>query len=494
MVDKFIYNFDNGKGISGLSLDLVRPHVERINAGSSPPLGLFAIGTFQVNTAPVRLIDLRLHPLAGSELQNQLTGQVTGISIQSTAEIIPALRVAEAAKASGKLVVLGGPTVTLNSEWFLQQPMVDVVIPGAGERSMAELLQDSKNSRQPRGLYMSSQPNQPTVPNDIYTQLAANDPQLLARYLRGDTYRWGKTDITEAHMLSSIGCPFGCDYCTPSRAWNQKVHYPTTPEKFVNDIILTSQLRGPNLPINMINIRDENFVINPKRAEEILRLILRAKKDGRLPRQLSFRFKARFESLTPRFLDLCQEAGVVQISGGIENPTDLGLKQIGRHGKSSGHQELFETFRLMLQRGIGVHALLIWGGPNETTSMLKQYVEFGHHLAESFPLSPDAEPQKSVTIFMNFWTPHPVNGKYPLTPPDQWRLLENDPRVFDHVTPVGMSPLLKIDDFVKAYDSFVEVTQSGRFNPPIPAAFIQAARSSKSHLNNLPEYQELAYE
>lgn len=118
---------------------LVRPYqgaMPELAGINMQPLGISYIG------AALRAEghDVQLEIMQSKDVYPDFTGaDVVGISC-NTVQFKSGLKIAKAAKALGKTVVIGGPHPTTNPEEALQSGYVDYVIRAEGEITIVELL------------------------------------------------------------------------------------------------------------------------------------------------------------------------------------------------------------------------------------------------------------------------------------------------------------------------------------------------------------------
>lgn len=470
---------------------LVRPHVDTIATSAAVPLGLYSVGFAAREELRsgivVGVCDLRLHRLERSQLLAVLEdNDLVGISVSSTVEIIPALEIAWVAKQLGKKVVVGGMMATLNPDWFLRHPVVDYVVRESGEQALSDLVRMMRGEQRWEAVcnlswvdragvirHNNCTSSQPTIRNDAHVFLGDKYPDVYQEYLDRETYRWGETDLcmVEASLLSSVGCSLGCEYCTPAAAWGRRQHQ-MPPDVFVRDVVAIS-----GLGVNLLNIRDEHFLLDPRRGLAVLESIAEAKSRGRMPGDTFLRYKARFENLTPEVLRASRRAGVCQVSVGIESPDSRTLKLLGRRGRHLSAEQVCGCLDRVLEHGIGVHALIILASPGETCEYLDGVIRFVEELGRRYTFEPKHVGFDKLTLFISFWTPHPRGGRFPLPSPDLWQLREDDLSYFTHITLVGLSPHITALQFAERYEVIVQASQSRRWNDPIPAASLEKMRA-----------------
>lgn len=134
------------------------------------------------------------------------------------------LRLAQAAKAFGSTVVVGGPDPTREPAIYLAEPGVDVVVHHEGEETLVELLgalgrdeSGTVNLNAIRGLAfrghdgeMIITPPRPYISNLDNLPLPARDLIDMDKYL--DVWR-DENGYASLSISVSRGCPYGCEWC-----------------------------------------------------------------------------------------------------------------------------------------------------------------------------------------------------------------------------------------------------------------------------------------
>lgn len=142
-----------------------------------------------------------------------------------------ALELAQMAHKAGCVVLLGGPDPTKDPHSYLAEPQVDVVIHHEGEQTLVALLNLFDAGRlTPAALQEEEgvayrvdgqiKVNQPRPPIEDLDSLPmpARDLIDVDRYLS----QWKETNgYTSLNIVTSRGCPYGCEWCRDAVHGNQ---------------------------------------------------------------------------------------------------------------------------------------------------------------------------------------------------------------------------------------------------------------------------------
>jgi anaerobic magnesium-protoporphyrin IX monomethyl ester cyclase len=284
---------------------------------------------------------------------------ITTMSLQSVEQVSNLLQGIRQKGFMGKIVV-GGHGASMLPLPILQSG-ADVVVYGEGEETFRELLQSSI-SEKIQGIYFLKDGNlQKTPPRNLVDieKLKAPARNLCPKVEDG------------IYLLeTSRGCPHSCSFCETSRffscTWRGK-----SPQKVVKEI------EGiVNNDAVAIQIADDNFTANPKRAIEICHLL----KGKPLP--LFFMYSARTDDLlkTPTFIQALAQAHFLRATIGVETLVPEIAKSIGKPISFRQHKRAFDNLR---KEGIFTVASFIVGLPHETEAMRAGYVDWAVQLSDS---------------------------------------------------------------------------------------------------------------
>ena len=188
--------------------------------------------------------------------------------------------------------------------------------------------------------------------------------------------KWITTPKDALYLLeTSRGCPHRCRFCETS-SFFRSTWRSRSPEKVVKDIE-TLVDRGALI----IQITDDNFTANPKRAIKICNEL----ENRNLP--LFFVFSARSDDLlsNPELIPSLAKANFLRAAIGVETPDEKISQQIGKGISLEQHKLAFDGLR---KAGIYTVASFIVGLPEETEQTRKNYVNIACELADSATFVP----------------------------------------------------------------------------------------------------------
>jgi radical SAM superfamily enzyme YgiQ (UPF0313 family) len=426
-------------------------------------------------------------------------------------QIARAYDLADAFRARGRKVVLGGPWVSLApKERSLEH--ADAIIIGEAEDQWARCLEDLAAGRS-QGAYragdfvhlggrtlarpklveassLTSRPpyghpqadavtNGPHRKNglaargvaaqhhtDVFSKIDYRDLQLI---------RWDKWKTSPAYrvyfhwpLMFSRGCPHPCSYCAV-QAFYERSYRTRSVDAVIENVRRIKALGGKNLLF-----LDDNPVADVDAAKELFRRLI--------PEKIKWSSQCTIEiARDAELLDLAARSGCVALSIGLESneePVLDGMKK--RFNRPSRYADDLAALR---SRGIQVIALMMLGMDGQTASVFESTLRFlvDHKVS-----------------LVKLFTPAP----YPGTPfydemKAEGRILSDDWGRYDYgsllVSPKGMTSSELRDGFDHAYKKFYELRTIAKRMLPVPkanriehAAYVVANLKTWSFLRKTP--------
>src|SRR5437660_10022322 len=292
-----------------------------------PHLWMFLLKTLTPAEHEVLLIDGNARPMDEQQLVRFIRKEkidLVGIGAM-TRMIARAYRMADAIRAAGVPVVMGGPHVTELPDEALGRDggaqHADAVALGEADETWPLIVADAERGEL-KDIYKpvdetgkerkpTLQPY-PTIPWETFN-LEQFDmmPKVVRPFLKKYGSGWGSL-----HMIpieSGRGCPYGCEFCTVTGFFGDSIRFRTN-ESIVDELLLLKARARSEKGQMAVFFIDDNFAINLKRTKSLLRDIIAAKAQVHWVAQISANL-LRDEEL----LDLMQEAGCKWVFIGMES-------------------------------------------------------------------------------------------------------------------------------------------------------------------------------
>src|SRR5437762_28487 len=346
-----------------------------------PHLWMFLLKALTQPSHEVVLIDGNAKPMSDQELVRFIKDQEIGmVGIGSmTRMVAKAYRVADAIRAAGVPVVMGGPHVTELPDEALGKDggprHADAVALGEADETWPKIVEDAARGEL-KEIYEhvdaagkeqkpSLQPY-PVIPCDTIDLDQFNFvPKIVRRFT--ERYGTGVSYFNTIPLESGRGCPYGCEFCTVTGFFGDSIRFRSN-ESVVNELLLLKRRAEKDRGKITIFFIDDNFAINIKRTKSLLRDIITA--NAQLPwiAQISANL-LRDEEL----VDLMQESGCKWVFIGMESIDPLNLAGVNKSFNKPG--EYAAVLNRLAQRNIYAITSFIFGLDNDTPGVAERTLE-----------------------------------------------------------------------------------------------------------------------
>jgi radical SAM superfamily enzyme YgiQ (UPF0313 family) len=347
-----------------------------------PHLWMFLLQSLTPVEHEVLLVDGNTKSMSEEELASFVLEQGVGlVGIGSMTRMISkAYRVADAIRAVGVPVVMGGPHVTEVPDEALGRNggprHADAIALGEADQTWALIVQDAANGC----LKEVYQPAVDAKGNDIKPTLQPYPaipwesidldqfnivPKIMRSWLSKVGPGWGTFRIIP--IESGRGCPYGCEFCTVTGFFGDSIRFRTN-ESIVDELVrLKARAKSESGQIAIFFV-DDNFAINIKRTKSLLRDIISA--EAQLPwiAQISANL-LRDEEL----IDLIAEAGCRMVFIGMESVDPVNLADVNKSFNKPG--EYAAVLKRLERRDIYAVTSFIFGMDNDTPGVAERTLE-----------------------------------------------------------------------------------------------------------------------
>lgn len=259
-------------------------------------------------------------------------------------------------------IVLGGPEITTDNAWVLEQPAVDAFAIGEGEQTFAELLAwlAAGHRGEPEIAGLATRIGGRTVLGLPRTPLPAIDA-ISSPYLDGIL---DAADSESLLLETSRGCVFNCKFCYYPKAYDKQ--YFLSPELVLANLA-HARARGAR----------EVFLLDPTLNQRpdfagFVALLQRGNPD----RTLEFHGELRGEGLTPKIARAMREAGFAEVEIGLQS-IDPGTQEL--MDRRNNLRAFEQGVRALRDEGIRTKVDLIVGLPGDNVDTIRHGM---HWLAE----------------------------------------------------------------------------------------------------------------
>lgn len=343
-----------------------------------PHLWMFLLQSLTPAEHEVLLIDGNTQPMSDPELVEFARKSEIGlVGIGAmTRMIAKAYRVADALRAAGIKVVMGGPHVTecpdeaLGRDGGLRH--ADAIALGEADDTWPKIVADAaagklKEVYTPTDLFGQEQKptlqEYPAIPWQSLDMAQFNRiPKFFRPIMRHFQYRWETFHIIP--IESGRGCPYGCEFCTVTGFFGDSIRFRTN-QSIVDEMLrLKERARASSGQVAVFFV-DDNFAINVKRTKSLLRDIIAAGAQLNWVGQISANL-LRDEEL----IDLIAESGGKWIFIGMESLDPVNLASVKKSFNKPG--EYSKVLESLARRNVYAITSFIFGLDHDTPGVAER--------------------------------------------------------------------------------------------------------------------------
>lgn len=369
---------------------LVHPAPKIWTRAALVPLGLAYIAAYLEKNGfdDIQVVDYNVEPKARLP-----KADIVGITA-TTPLIKSAWKIAKRAKQMGAITVIGGPHVSALPEESARLPQVDFVCIGEGEETLLELCRTVEKKKKDftkiKGLcFKKGRKLILTRPRPFITNLDIL-PFPAYHFFKLPLYTSTQPLISTRKpamgILTSRGCPFGCNFCykgTFGRTWRARG---------VENVLTEWEYLVKELGVAEIALMDDGFNLDIERAIKICQEI--KKRDLAIPWRAHNGIRA--DRAPKRLLRAMRNSGCYIISFGVESGVQRVLDLMG---KDLQLKEVIKTFKNCRDLGILIMAFFMIGNPGETREEIKKTINFSLELDPDFAQFSVTTPFPGTPIF-----------------------------------------------------------------------------------------------
>jgi radical SAM superfamily enzyme YgiQ (UPF0313 family) len=401
-----------------------------------PHLWMFLLQSLTPPNHEVRLIDGNTQPMSDEDLVRYVVENhigLVGIGAM-TRMIAKAYRVADAVRAAGVPVVMGGPHVTEVPDEALGRNggvrHADAVALGEADETWPRIVEDAARGAL-REIYAPvdafgqdrkpSLDNYPAIP---WETMDIGQFNRIPGAVRAFFHRmqWGWETFHIIPIESGRGCPYGCEFCTVTGFFGDSIRFRSN-RSIVDEMLrLKERARRSSGQIAVFFV-DDNFAINVKRTKALLRDIIAAGAQLSWVGQISANL-LRDEEL----VDLIAESGGKWIFIGMESLDPANLASVKKTFNKPG--EYAEVLRRLARRHVYAITSFIFGLDNDTPGVAARTLERIRDWPPGLPVFGQITPFPATPLYER------LEREGRLTRPQHW--LDFAPFEMAH-TPLRMS-------------------------------------------------------
>ena len=388
-----------------------------------PHLWMFLLQSLTPPEHAVFLVDGNAQPLTPQQLKDYIVEndiRLVGIGAM-TRMAARAYVMADAARAAGAKVVMGGPHVTEVPDEPLGRGLeprhADAIALGEADETWPLIVADAARGELKeiyRPVDATGKEVKPTLqnyPSIDWDKIDLSQFDLIAKLPSWARFAAKKAGLSwkglyVVPMESGRGCPYGCDFCTVTGFFGDSIRFRSNQSVVDELLVIRNRARRENSKVGVFFI-DDNFAINVKRTKSLLREIIR--QDAVLPwvAQISINLLRDTE-----LLDLIRASGGHWIFVGLESIDSHSLKDVNKGFNKP--DEYAEILQRLADRGLYAITSFIFGMDGDTPGVATRTT----NVLDSWP--------PGLPVF-GLLTPYPATplydrllGENRLTRPTHW--------------------------------------------------------------------------
>ena len=401
-----------------------------------PHLWMFLLQTLTPPEHEVLLIDGNAQPMDEADIARFVREQNIGlVGIGAMTRMAhKAYRMADAIRAAGVPVVMGGPHVTEVPDEALGRDggprHADAVALGEADETWPKIVEDAARGEL-KEIYapvdMMGKERKPSLqpyPSIPWETMDLDQFNLMPKFLGSMLERagdgWGSFRVIP--IESGRGCPYGCEFCTVTGFFGDSIRFRTN-ESVVSELLRLKARAKRERGKFMIFFIDDNFAINIKRTKSLLRDIIAADAQMYWGGQISANL-LRDEEL----VDLIAASGGKWIFIGMESIDPTNLADVNKGFNKPG--EYAAVLDRLAQRGIYAVTSFIFGMDNDTPGVAERTLQQIRNWPPGLPIFGMLTPFPTTPLYKR------LEAAGRLTRPKHW--LDFKPFHMAH-TPMKMS-------------------------------------------------------
>src|SRR6266566_5022789 len=370
-----------------------------------PHLWMFLL---QARTPPgheVLLLDGNAKPMRDAELVQFVKDEkidLVGIGAM-TRMIARAYRAADALRAAGVTVVMGGPHVTELPDEALGRNggirHADAVALGEADETWPKIVADVARG-QLKDVYapvddfgQERKPNLGEYPQIPWESIDIEQFNRIPAFLRPIMRRFG-VDWERFHLIpieSGRGCPYGCEFCTVTGFFGDSIRFRTN-QSVVDEMLKLKALACQDRGKVAVFFVDDNFAINVKRTKSLLRDIIAAGAQLSWVGQISANL-LRDEEL----VDLIAESGGKWIFIGMESLDPVNLANVNKSfNKPDEYRPVLER---LARRHVYAITSFIFGLDNDSAGVAERTLSQIREWPPGLPVFGQITPFPSTPLY-----------------------------------------------------------------------------------------------
>jgi radical SAM superfamily enzyme YgiQ (UPF0313 family) len=309
-----------------------------------PPASLPLLAALTPSEHRVTLFDESVEELDFDRVARADIVGITGMSVQRfrMREILQRI------KKRGAFVVVGGPWVTVQEDYF--DDLADVIFVGEAEETWPRFLRDWQEGRHRARYEQSGTSDMSRVPTPRFDLLKMRQ------------YMFGSAQF-------SRGCPFQCEFCDIIVTFGRRPRLKTSAQVIAE----LEALRAEKMEI--VFVVDDNLIGNKRAIKTLLSDLVDWQRKNGYP--LMFFTEASLDlAEDEQLMNLMVDANFVSVFVGIESPNEASLRETKKFQNVREGGSMIDKVRAIQRAGLDVWCGMILGFDHDDASIFAAQKKF----------------------------------------------------------------------------------------------------------------------
>lgn len=267
-------------------------------------------------------------------------------------------------------IILGGVHVILSPQEVIEKDEVDIVCTGEGEEVIKELLDNSLNCKNVKGIWYKEKEK---IIKNINRKLIENlDSLPFPDFNDFDLAKYYPMNHYHLPIMASRGCPYSCTFCG-NHALRKKLIGKYVRFRSVDSIIEEIDLRIKQYfdkGMKFLYFFDDTFILHKDFVDEFCK---KFKKKG-FNKKIKWTANVRANLVTDDIIKKMKDAGCYEVRMGVESGNDYIRNDI--YNRNMSKKQLNNAFTIIKKNGVTLRLDFIIGAPTETIEMMEETFDF----------------------------------------------------------------------------------------------------------------------
>ena len=266
-------------------------------------------------------------------------------------------------------IIFGGVHCILSPDEVIKNNDVDIVCLGEGELVLKEILDNSVNCKNIKGIYYKE--NGKIFKNKKRKLIEDLDSIPFPDFEDFEIDHYFMINHKHFPIMGSRGCPYNCTFCgnhaLKKNLLGQYVRFRSV-ENIINEIeqrVKTYYKKG----MKYFYFFDDTFILYKKFVFEFCRKY----KEKGLDKKIKWTANVRANLVTDDIIKAMKNAGCYEVRMGVESGNDYIRNKV--YNRNMSRDQLLNAFKIIKKNGLQLRLDFIIGAPFETPEMIEESIE-----------------------------------------------------------------------------------------------------------------------